>query len=305
MSALRGGAAPVPAARAGGIDTAVGDDLEAARDALLSRGWCRFGHDPALAAWVEAVLPHACAVATDPAARAAWLRSGGTWFAGVNILPNGPDGSVAGAGSLPSVPPLAGRAMRFLRHTMGHGALPLDTAQLSICYPGYPAAPQPDESPAAFRYRRTRDAAHVDGLERDAERRRRLGEAHAFILGIPLVETQPDAAPFSIWEGSHTLMRDAFHARLADVRVEAWAAEDVTDAYIDARRRVFETCTRVTLTAAPGEAYVAHRLSLHGVAPWPGPTGVDAWRPVIYFRPELPRRGSDGSPDFAAWLALP
>ncbi|MEL6766937.1 MAG: hypothetical protein AAFP17_07130 [Pseudomonadota bacterium] len=280
------------------------DDPQTVRHALLTRGWYRFGHDPVLARWVSAVTPHARAIAEDPEAQQAWLRSGGTWFAGVNILPNAPDGSVAATDGRPAVPPLAGHAIGFLRESMGHGALPLDRAQLSICYPGYPAAPQPDESEAAFRYRRNRDAAHVDGLERDAARNRRLGEAHAFILAIPLAEAGPEAAPFTIWEGSHEIMRRAFQSRLAGLPREAWSRQDVTAAYTDARREVFENCRRVTLSAAPGEAYIAHRLSLHGVAPWDAPAGADAWRPIVYFRPELPPR-SDGTPDFEAWLDLP
>ncbi|MEL6574618.1 MAG: hypothetical protein AAFQ81_01915 [Pseudomonadota bacterium] len=285
-------------------NTGVADDPEVVRRALLTRGWYRFGYDSTLADWVSAVIPHARAIADDPAARHAWLRCGGTWFAGVNILPNAPDGSLPAIGDRPAVPPLQGRAIRFLRETMGHGALPLDRAQLSICYPGYPAAPQPDESEAAFRYRRNRDAAHVDGLERDAARNRRLGEAHAFILAIPVAEAGPEAAPFTIWEGSHEIMRTAFRTRLTGLPREAWSQQDVTAAYTTARREAFESCRRVTLSAAPGEAYIAHRLSLHGVAPWEATAGPGAWRPIVYFRPELPAL-PDGTPDFEAWLSLP
>ncbi|MEO0428708.1 MAG: hypothetical protein AAF160_14835 [Pseudomonadota bacterium] len=280
------------------------ETADRARRALLTKGWCSFPYDPVLAAWVDAVLPHARAIAEDPEVRAAWLRCGGTWFAGVNILPNAPDGSLAAMGGRGAVPALSGDAIRFLRDAMGFGDLPLDPAQLSICYPGYPAAPQPDESEAAFRYRRNRDAAHVDGLERDAERNRRLGEAHAFILAIPLAEAPPEAAPFTLWEGSHDVMRAAFRTRLAGVPRELWGKEDLTEAYTSARRTVFETCRRVTISVEPGAAYIAHRLSLHGVAPWTAEASAEAWRPILYFRPELPAL-ADGTAKLEAWLSLP
>ena len=73
---------------------------------------------------------------------------------------------------------------------------------------------------------------------------------------------------------------------------------DVTEIYHAARREAFETCRRVEITARPGEAYVVHRLALHGVAPWRDgtPAGPDG-RMIAYLRPELPETGD--------WLALP
>ncbi|MEM6676520.1 MAG: hypothetical protein AAF675_01480 [Pseudomonadota bacterium] len=296
---------------------AVGLGADAVAEAVRGfheSGWCRFAYDPALAAWVEAVVPHAERIASDPSAQAAWLRCGGTWFAGVNILPNDTLGGWADtatgapAGTLPTVPALSGTAIGFLRSVLGHEGLPLDAGQLSVCYPGYPAAPQPDESEAAFRFRRDRDAAHLDGLERDDARNRRLGEAHAFILGIPLAPCGAEAAPFVIYEGSHRIMRDALLRRLAGIPVPDWPSEDVTEAYVAARRRVFEACPRRLVVAAPGEAYLAHRLSIHGVGPWAGsePQGSMAAtsRPIVYFRPALPP-DPNGEPDFEAWLTAP
>ena len=53
---------------------------------------------------------------------------------------------------------------------------------------------------------------------------------------------------------------------------EQWGEVDATEVYQATRRTIFETCERVTVTAKPGEAYLIHRLALHGVAPWqPGP----------------------------------
>jgi hypothetical protein len=57
-----------------------------------------------------------------------------------------------------------------------------------------------------------RSSAHVDGLHAERpEKRRRLRELHDFILGIPLDDVDEGAAPFAIWEGSHEIMREAFH----------------------------------------------------------------------------------------------
>jgi hypothetical protein len=262
---------------------------------FFEKGWCVFPHDPVMAGWVEAVRPVAEATLHDPELRAEWLRCGGTWFAGVNALPNDSRGAVPEAG----VPPLAGEAVDFIGSALGFRDIAWDRAQVSICFPGYPQ-PWEGESDSAFRFRRDRDAAHVDGLRRhDPGRRRRLGETHAFILGIPLTETAPDAAPFTVYEGSHEIMRQAFQDRLDGIAPADWTEEDVTEAYVAARREAFETCARVKLHALPGEAYLAHRLVLHGVAPW-GNSGETGPRMIAYFRPE---QGGAGSPEW--WLNRP
>ena len=253
-----------------------------ARD-FFARGWCAFPRDPVLAEWVEAVRPAALATRDDPEICARWLRCGGTWFAGVNALPNDDRGAIPDHG----VPPLAGRAVEFIAGVLGLSGFPWDRAQVSICYPGYPQ-PWEGESDSAFRFRRDRDAAHVDGLRRhEPGRRRKLGETHAFILGIPLTETRADAAPFTVYEGSHELMRAAFRRRFGEIDPERWSEEDITDAYVASRREAFETCPRQPVHARPGEAYIAHRLSLHGVAPW-GTSVETQPRVIVYFRPELP-----------------
>jgi hypothetical protein len=262
---------------------------------FFGRGWCTFPRDPAIARWAEAARPAAEATLDDPVLRARWLRCGGTWFAGVHALPNDGTGAVPESG----VPPLAGAPLEFIRDVLGLAGLPLDRAQVSICFPGYPR-PWEGESEAAFRYRRDRDAAHVDGLTRvEPGRRRRLGETHAYILGIPLTETLADAAPFTVYEGSHEIMRRAFRARLAGIDPVCWREEDITEAYHAARRDAFAACPRLTVHARPGEAYLAHRLLLHGVAPW-GASAETHPRMIAYFRPELP-----GHLGPAAWLDLP
>jgi len=201
--------------------------------------------------------------------------------------------SAAGAtvGELEGVPPLAGAVLPAIRGDLDFPGIAFDHAQISICYPGYPK-PWDGETDAAFRFRRDRDAAHVDGLIRsDPGRRRSLGETHAFILGLPLTEVPKDAAPFVVYEGSHRIMRRALAERLAGVPPHLWGREDITEAYVAARRLCFETCPRVAVHARPGQAYLAHRLALHGVAPW-GPGGGTAARMVAYFRPD-PYPGED------------
>lgn len=249
---------------------------------FFKRGWCVFDHDPALAAWVAAACTVAEATLNDPDLRAQWLRCGGTWFAGVNAMPNDSTGAVPDQ----DVPPLAGSVIDFIRRVLGLGEIAWDRAQVSVCFPGYPR-PWDDESPAAFRFRRDRDAAHVDGLRRsEPGRRRRLGETHAFILGIPLNKTRPDAAPFTVYEGSHELMRRAFRTRFEGIATADWPMEDITDIYVAARREAFEACARMPVHASPGQAYLVHRLALHGVAPW-GESPETAPRMIVYFRPEL------------------
>ncbi len=215
---------------------------------FFARGWARFPHDPAITAWAAAARPVAEDCLADPTHRARWLRCGGTWFAGVNVLPNDAAGAVPDRG----VPPLAGAPVDFALETLGLRSVAWDAGQVSVCFPGYPQ-PWDGETDAAFRFRRDRDAAHVDGLTRFDGRRRRLGEPHGFILGLPLDEADAQASPLVVWEGSHEIMRAAFRERFAGLPPERWAAEDLTDAYLAARRTVFERCPRVPVHARPGK----------------------------------------------------
>ncbi len=247
---------------------------------FFTKGWCQFDHDPLINAWIDAALAPARASRHDPQ-QAKWLRYQGTWFAGVNALPNDPAGAVAGSGLL------QGRVIDFIASELELENFAWDLAQISVCYPGYPQ-PTAGESPAKTRYRRERDAAHVDGLLPEGEERRRhLREHHGFILGLPMVEFDSAASPFVVWEGSHEIMRDIFAARFAGIPTEQWGEQDVTEIYHAAREQVFANCKRVEIYAKPGEAFLVHRLALHGMAPWrngaqAGPDG----RMICYFRPD-------------------
>jgi hypothetical protein len=250
-------------------------------DHLAEAGWLRIGPDPAIAAWARAALPLARQVLE--AANHPW-RAGGTWFVGVDALPNGPDG---GIGDVP-----------FPWSALPLDPVPLHPAQLSTLRPGYPQ-PGPDESAAAFAFRRDRDAAHLDGLlPIGPEKRRMIREPHAFILGLPLNDCSPAASPLVVWEGSHRPMQKALAQRLHSFPAESWADVDVTETYQTARRRVFENHPRRELPARPGEATLLHRHCLHGVAPWnPRASAPPEGRIIAYFRPMLP--------SVAEWITNP
>lgn len=241
-------------------------------------GWRLFPFEQAVADWAAHARQVAIPRTQDMALFPDWLRCGGTWFVGVNLLPN--DAS----GRLPGGPPLDGAAMDYL-HAQAMMA-PLDQAQVSVIYPGYPQ-PSSAESPAAHRFRRDRDAAHVDGLLPEGpEKRRHLREPHAFVLGLPL--NAASASPMVVWEGSHEIMRAAFSARLDGIEPARWPETDLTETYHAARKQCFALCPRVEIRARPGEAYLIHRLALHGVAPWrDGDAASPEGRMIAYFRPEL------------------
>ncbi len=251
------------------------------RQVFDRNGWLIFEADRQVSDWVGYACPAARGAVRDPA-HAQWLDCDGTWFVGVDVLPNDAQGRVAGS------PPLSGNALAFIKRCYGD-VPPLHSAQVSVTYPGYPR-PRRGESAGAARYRLARDAAHVDGLRAQGrDRRRYLCEPHGFILGLPLTVAAPTAAPLVVWEGSHHIMREAFRGAFDGHAPESCAQIDVTDTYVAARKRVFESCRRVTLPAQPGEAVLLHRMTLHGVAPWQDGAEADPdGRMIAYFRPEMP-----------------
>lgn len=244
-------------------------------------GFRVFDHDPRVAAWAQAAHRVACEVAAKPHLRTADnLRHQQTWFVGVDALPNGPDGSIAGV-------PLAGP---WEDHVAG---IEVHAAQLSIIYPGYPKQ-DPNESDANHRYRISRAAAHVDGLlPTGPDRRRYALEYHAFILSVPL--NNVPASPTVVWRGSHTIMQSALRAAIGG---RPTAEVDITEAYQSARREVFERCEQVPLVLERGQSALLHPFVLHGTQAWgasPDPQGEG--RMIAFFRPEC-RGGA------AEWLSL-
>lgn len=246
-------------------------------------GWVRFPYEQAVFDWARHAIHDARRAVRDPE-MAHWHVCEGTWFVGVDALRNDAAGRIGGS------EPLSGAAVNFLRNDVE--AMPaLHRAQVSVITSGYPR-PRDTESAGAFRYRQTRDAAHVDGLKPTGpDRRRHPQEFHAFILGLPLTDAGSDAAPMVVWEGSHDVIRAGLRTVLDKHDPKDWDKVDITEAYQEARRTVFDSCSRVEIAARPGEAYVVHRLALHGVAPWtPGAKSGPDGRMIAYFRPDVADR---------------
>jgi hypothetical protein len=232
-------------------------------------GYAVFPYDQRVADWAAAAHDLGLAVLAGDGER----RHGGTWFVGVDALPNATDGSVGGV-------PLEGVWLDQVTPPAQWHA-----AQLSVVFPGYPRQ-DPDESDAAHRFRRKRDAAHVDGLLPEGpNKRRHLREPHGFIVGFPL--NKVEASPLVVWQASHAIMGSAFTEVFAGLRPSDWPEVDVTEAYQIARRAVFNTCTRVEVRCGPGQAVLLHRHLLHGVAPWSGRDDATK-RMMAYFRPIAP-----------------
>ncbi len=247
--------------------------------AIFAReGVVRLPATSASCAWASSAWAAAQPRIADPEWQAAWLRCEGTWFAGVDLLPNAPDGSVAGV-------PLAGPAFGLI-DAMGLWPAQWHAAQVSVTYPGYPRAKE-GESAGAARFRMTRDAAHVDGLLPEGQPPRRyLREPHTFILGIALVEALPEASPLVVWPGSHRAMGSAFASARGAAGSCNTASLDLTEPYKRARSDVFATHRRTEMPLAFGEAILLHRHMLHGIAPWRAPPRPEG-RAVAYFRPQF------------------
>lgn len=246
-----------------------------------SRGWIVFPPEPAVSRWVQHATEAAIKALRDPTLADQYACEG-TWFVGIDALPNDERGRVADSA------PLDGAAVDFIGRN-GGGWPDLHRAQVSGVFPGYPKS-RDGESEAGFAYRLHRDAAHVDGvIGIGAPKRRFVQEPHAFILGLPLTWSDEDAAPLVVWEGSHRAMQHAFR-QVFDAAAEARAEEvDVTEAYTAARRAVFDRCPRRRLVAPPGSAILLHRMLLHGVAPFATGAQADAaGRLIAYFRPPMP-----------------
>jgi hypothetical protein len=246
---------------------------------LFEHGYVTFPVDPHIQAWAGAALTATREALTDPETATKTLYCQGTWLAGMDVLPNATDGSVAGV-------PLAGAAVDAVA-ALGLTPAAWHRAQVSIVYPGYPK-PREGESDTAANYRVRRDAAHVDGLlPVGPDRQRKLQEPHAFVLGVPLNAAPATASPLSVWAGSHRILGPALSDQLRQTPKAVWSDVDLTQTYQTARRACFEHCERITLPGAPGEAVLLHRHLLHGVAPWEAGALAEG-RMIAYFRPEFP-----------------
>lgn len=109
---------------------------------FVTRGWIRFRPDSRVRTWVDHARTAALAAVHDPA-HAHWHVCDGTWFIGVDALPNDSQGRIGGS------EPLSGPAVRFIEDHLG-GLPSLHPAQVSVIWPGYPR-PRAGEGDAAFR----------------------------------------------------------------------------------------------------------------------------------------------------------
>ncbi len=240
-----------------------------------TRGWQLFDTDAQVAAWAHHAAPIAARRAADPDLQAKWLRADGTWFVGADVLGNDADGC------LETGPAFAGAPIDFCRALMPGREFDWGPGQVSTMYPNYPLR-DVGESDGQYRFRRYRDAAHLDGLK-PINGRRFMQEFHGFILGLPLNDVPKTASPFVIWEGSHIIMAQMLSEQLAHLDPNTWAEVDLTEVYQETRRTVFQMCQRVEVHASVGQSYLAHRFAIHGVAPWSA-SNV-SHRTIAYFRP--------------------
>ncbi len=236
----------------------------------LHKSHCLFHYDERLIAWINSILPYADATMTDPA-NAEWWRWGNTWFAGVNVLPNDKFGACE------TGLPLQGEAYEFAKH---HIPLcdDLDKAQISVCTKGYPK----DDGTAGFAFRQNKDAAHLDGLIKE-NNRRFMQEYHGYILGIALNEVDAKSAPVIVYEGSHKIVQAWLQKRFAGER--DWDKLDLTDEYNILRQEVLQSCPRTILPLRKGEAFILHRHSIHGTARWESEATTP--RKLAFFRPAI------------------
>jgi hypothetical protein len=242
-------------------------------------GWKVIGPDLEILAWAAAALPQARQAIA--ASKEGW-RSGGTWFVGLDSLPNTEAGHIGNT--------------QFPWAALPLDPVPLHPAQLSTIRASYPLRER-GESDAAFHFRRDRDAAHLDGLLAvGPARRRMMREPHTWILGLPLTDCGAGASPLVVWDGSAPIIHKALQRAYAGQPPETWGNIDVTSPYQAARREVFEKCRRVEVPVVPGEATLLHPMTIHGVAPWAAPLDVKDDRIIAYFRPF--------GPSVAEWMTL-
>lgn len=62
-----------------------------------SAGWRKIAYDPQLARWARQARQIAIAVSQNPEMQRKWLVCEGTWFVGVDALPNAANGDLPGA----------------------------------------------------------------------------------------------------------------------------------------------------------------------------------------------------------------
>ena len=91
-------------------------------------GWCRLPYDAQLHQWINHALPYARQTLID-SDNAQWHRCGGTWFAGVNVLPN------SATGQIDSGPKLENQTTTLITQNICKRDFGWDKGQISVCFP--------------------------------------------------------------------------------------------------------------------------------------------------------------------------
>ena len=89
-------------------------------------GYIEFGYDEQIAKWAECAKKKSSGILADPAHLQKWLQCEGTWFVGVDVLPNNSSGDFTNA-KLPHV---------FRSFMDKINLKPYHKAQLSVIFPG-------------------------------------------------------------------------------------------------------------------------------------------------------------------------
>ena len=257
------------------------------------KGWRFLDDDGEFRPWINAAKRNIVSKFKNKQYDMGQLRSGSTWFVGINFLDNGPKGDIKGV-------PFSSKIQSDIRRQFGSLIECWDQGQVSICWPGYPRRDL-TETLNSFKYRVKKYASHVDGLIPTGNKRRRFArEFHAFILGIPIINSTSHSAPIIVWEGSHLIFRDLFKTLYSGLSEFEVNNLDITEIYQECRRKVFSTCSASIVCCDKNRPYILDRHRLHGVLPWVDATRnlsvtsdtprseIDplAGRAVIYFRPQ-------------------
>ena len=259
---------------------------------FIKNGWCFLDNGIENYRWIEATKANIRNKFRQKEYKDSDFRSGSTWFAGINFLDNEIGGDVDGIS-------FSSALWSQISGKFGVGIKYWDTAQVSICWKGYPRKDR-SESEKAFKYRLKKYSSHVDGLIPIGSSRKRFAkEFHAFILGIPIINNRVDSAPLMVWEGSHKIFRNMFRKVYAGLSETEISNLDVTEIYQKYRRKVFSTCPVRKVFSHNNQPYILDRHLLHGIESWSVPIGdpllphLDklfctnpmSGRIVVYFRP--------------------
>ena len=236
-------------------------DLSVKWSNFNQKGWCFLDNDDQHHRWIEAAKANILYKFGKRKYTKRDFRSGNTWFIGTNFLDNGSDGNINGVS-------MSSGLWSQISGKFGQGVEYWDPGQVSIFWQGYPKNDS-RETEKAFKYRLNKYASHVDGLLPIGPKKRRFAkEYHAFILGLPVINSMAGSAPLVVWEGSHIIFRDLFRRLYNRVSETELRNLDITEMYQKCRTKVFSTCPIRKIFSDHNQPYVLDRHLLHGVVQW-------------------------------------